>query len=100
MSRPFSRIIAISIRGVRWRRLPRSVEEVSRLLAFCNEHVSASCPTAETPGYCGGATPDESGTQLVVSLKRLESNPRVDALNYSITAEAGCLLARRAARRG
>jgi FAD/FMN-containing dehydrogenase len=72
--------------------LPRSVEDVSRLLAFCNERRTAVVPHGGNTSYCGGATPDESGEQLVVSLKRLNAIREVDGLNYSITAEAGCLL--------
>ena len=72
---------------------PRSVEEVSKILAFCNEHRIAVVPHGGNTSYCGGATPDESGTQLVLSLKRLDAVREVDALNYSLTAEAGCVLA-------
>ena len=69
------------------------MHEVSRVLAFCNEHRIAVVPHGGNTSYCGGATPDESGTQLVVALKRLDAIREADALNYSITAEAGCLLA-------
>jgi FAD/FMN-containing dehydrogenase len=72
--------------------LPRSVADVSRLLAFCNERRVAVVPHGGNTSYCGGATPDESGEQLVVSLRRLNAIREVDGLNYSITAEAGCLL--------
>ena len=72
---------------------PRSVDEVSRLLAFCNEQRIGVVPQGGNTGYCGGATPDESGTQLVVSLKKLDRIREIDALEYSITAEAGCVLA-------
>jgi D-lactate dehydrogenase (cytochrome) len=74
--------------------LPRNVEQVSKLLAFCNERRIAVVPHAGNTSYCGGATPDESGTQLVVSLRRLDAVREVDALNYSMTVEAGCVLAK------
>ncbi len=72
---------------------PRSVDEVSRLLAFCNEQRIGVVPQGGNTGYCGGATPDESGNQLVVSLKKLDRIREIDALEYSLTAEAGCVLA-------
>jgi FAD/FMN-containing dehydrogenase len=50
-------------------------------------------PHGGNTGYCGGATPDESGRQLVLSLRRLNRIRSVDASNYSLTAEAGCVLA-------
>lgn len=73
--------------------LPRSVEQISRLLAFCNERRIGVVPHGGNTSYCGGATPDESGTQLILSLKRLNAIRETDALNYSIVVEAGCLLA-------
>ncbi len=72
--------------------LPRSVEQVARLLAWCNEERIGVVPQGGNTGYCGGATPDESGTQIVLSLRRLARIRGVDALNYSLLAEAGCTL--------
>ena len=74
--------------------LPRSVDEVSRILGFCNERRIGVVPQAGNTGYCGGATPDESGSQLVLSLRRMDAVRAIDALNYSMTVEAGCILAR------
>jgi FAD/FMN-containing dehydrogenase len=72
--------------------LPRTVGEVSRLLSWCNAARVGVVPHGGNTSYCGGATPDESGTQLVLSLKRLNRIRSVDAANYSLTAEAGCVL--------
>jgi len=73
--------------------LPRTVEQISRLLAACNEQRIGVVPHGGNTGYCGGATPDESGSQIVLSLKRLNRVRSVDPLNYSLVAEAGCVLA-------
>jgi FAD/FMN-containing dehydrogenase len=73
--------------------LPRSVEQVARALQYCNEHRIGVVPHGGNTGYCGGATPDESGSQVVVSLRRLNRIRSVDPLNYSLVAEAGCILA-------
>jgi D-lactate dehydrogenase (cytochrome) len=73
--------------------LPRSVAEVTELLAYCNEHAVGVVPQGGNTSYCGGATPDESGRQIVVSLSRLSRIRQLDPLNYSIVAEAGCVLA-------
>lgn len=72
---------------------PHTAEEVTRLLSFCSERRIGVVPQGGNTGYCGGATPDESGTQIVVSLARLNRIRRVDPLNYSLTVEAGCILA-------
>jgi len=73
--------------------LPRSVEQISQLLAACNEHRVGVVPHGGNTSYCGGATPDESGTQVVLSLRRLNRIRSLDPLNYSLVAEAGCVLA-------
>jgi D-lactate dehydrogenase (cytochrome) len=73
--------------------LPRTVAEVTELLAFCNEHHIGVVPQGGNTSYCGGATPDESGRQVVVSLSRLSRIRSLDPLNYSLVAEAGCVLA-------
>jgi FAD/FMN-containing dehydrogenase len=72
---------------------PRSVEQVAKTLAFCNAHRIAVVPQGGNTGYCGGATPDGSGSQVIVSLRRLNRVRNVEPLNYSLTCEAGCLLA-------
>ncbi|MCW5571238.1 MAG: FAD-binding oxidoreductase, partial [Steroidobacteraceae bacterium] len=72
---------------------PGSVEEVAQLLAFCNGTRIGVVPQGGNTGYCGGATPDESGRQVVLSLARLAHVRRIDPANYSLVAEAGCILA-------
>ena len=73
--------------------LPRSTAEVSQLLALCNALRIGVVPQGGNTGYCGAATPDDSGTQLVLSLRRMRAVRRVDALNDSMVVEAGCVLA-------
>jgi len=73
--------------------LPGTVEQISRLLGYCDEHRIGVVPHGGNTSYCGGATPDESGQQLVLSLKRLNRIRSVDPLNFSVVAEAGCILA-------
>jgi D-lactate dehydrogenase (cytochrome) len=73
--------------------IPRSTEEVAKLLAFCNERRIGVVPHGGNTSYCGGATPDESGSQIVLSLRRLNRIRKVEPLNYSLVAESGCILA-------
>jgi FAD/FMN-containing dehydrogenase len=73
--------------------LPRDAEQVARLVGWCNQHRIGVVPQGGNTGYCGGATPDESGRQLLLSLRRLNRIRAVDADNFSVTAEAGCVLA-------
>ena len=73
--------------------LPRSVEQVARVVGWCNQQRLGLVPQGGNTGYCGGATPDESGRQLLLSLRRLNRIRAIDADNFSITAESGCVLA-------
>jgi FAD/FMN-containing dehydrogenase len=73
--------------------LPRTVEQISRLLSFCNDNRVGIVPQGGNTSYCGGATPDESGDNLVLSLRRLSRIRNVDARNWSMVVEAGCILA-------
>jgi FAD/FMN-containing dehydrogenase len=73
--------------------LPRTVAQVSQLLAWCDQARLGVVPHGGNTSYCGGATPDESGRQLVLSLQRLNRIRSLDAANYSLVAEAGCILA-------
>jgi len=73
--------------------MPRSVDEVAKILALCDRDEVAVVPHGGNTSYCGGATPDESGSQIVVSMRRLNRVRHIDAANYSMIVEAGCTLA-------
>ncbi|HEY6483286.1 MAG TPA: FAD-binding oxidoreductase [Steroidobacteraceae bacterium] len=73
--------------------LPHSVAQISHVLAYCNERRIGVVPQGGNTSYCGGATPDDSGRQLVLSLRRLNAIRRIDPLDFSMVAEAGCILA-------
>ncbi|HWX29385.1 MAG TPA: FAD-binding oxidoreductase [Steroidobacteraceae bacterium] len=73
--------------------LPRNVDEVAKILRICNRDEVAVVPHGGNTGYCGGATPDEAGAQIVLSMRRLNRVRHVDAADYSMVIEAGCTLA-------
>jgi FAD/FMN-containing dehydrogenase len=73
--------------------LPRSTTEVAAVLSICNEFAVGIVPHGGNTSYCGGATPDGSGRQIVLALRRMNRVREIDAANFSITAEAGCVLA-------
>jgi FAD/FMN-containing dehydrogenase len=72
---------------------PADTAAVARLLAFCNEHRIGVVPQGGNTSYCGGATPDASSSQVLLSLARLNRVRAMDQANYTMTAEAGCVLA-------
>jgi len=73
--------------------VPRSTEEVARVVRWCNQRRVALVPQGGNTGYCGGATPDETGQQLLLTLRRMNRIRALDTANFSMTAEAGCVLA-------
>src|SRR6185369_15065832 len=73
---------------------PADTAAVSRVVAFCNQHRIGVVPQGGNTGYCGGATPDASSSQILLSLARLDRVRALDATNYTMIAEAGCILAR------
>ncbi|HLQ85850.1 MAG TPA: FAD-binding oxidoreductase, partial [Salinisphaeraceae bacterium] len=71
---------------------PATTEQVSAIMRLCAEAGVAIVPQGGNTGYMGGATPDESGRQVIVSLARMNRVREVDAANYTLTVEAGCIL--------
>ncbi len=72
--------------------LPCNVDEIARILRICNREEVGVVPHGGNTSYCGGATPSEAGTQVVLSLRRLNRVREIDAANYSMVIEAGCTL--------
>src|SRR3982750_1831926 len=72
--------------------VPADTGAVSRTLAYCNEHRIGVVPQGGNTGYCGGATPDASSSQVLMSLARLDRVRTIDTANYTMIAEAGCVL--------
>jgi len=72
---------------------PADTAAVARVLAHCNEHRIGVVPQGGNTSYCGGATPDASSSQILLSLARLNHVRAIDTANYTMTAEAGCVLA-------
>ena len=72
---------------------PATTAEVSALMALCRTHRVPVVPQGGNTGLVGGATPDDSGRQLVLSTRRLNRVRSVDTDNNTITVEAGMRLA-------
>jgi FAD/FMN-containing dehydrogenase len=72
---------------------PDSTEQVSTIMRLCNEARVGVVPVGGNTGYCGGATPSDDGSQIVLSMARMRRIRAVDPLNYTMIAEAGCVLA-------
>ena len=73
--------------------LPDSTVEVASVVRICAEHRVGIVPHCGNTSYCGVATPDASGSQIVLALKRMRRIRKVEPLDYAITVESGCVLA-------
>jgi FAD/FMN-containing dehydrogenase len=71
---------------------PSNTDEVARIVKACLAAKVSLVPQGGNTGLVVGSTPDESGSQLVLSLQRLRAVREIDAANLTITVEAGCVL--------
>jgi FAD/FMN-containing dehydrogenase len=72
---------------------PGTTAQVAEVVRACVRRGIAIVPQGGNTGLCGGATPDASGNEILLSLTRLTRVRGVDADNATITVEAGVPLA-------
>ncbi len=72
---------------------PRTTEEVAAVVKLCARAGVAIVPQGGNTGLCGGGVPAESGAEIVLALGRMNTVRHMDAVNFTITVEAGCILA-------
>ncbi len=72
---------------------PASTAEVAAVVRACAEARTAIVPQGGNTGLCGAATPDTSGSQVVLNLSRMNRVRAIDTHNNTMTAEGGCVLA-------
>ncbi|TFW17491.1 FAD-binding oxidoreductase [Duganella callida] len=71
---------------------PGSAEEVAALVRACAEYRVTLVPQGGNTGLVLGSVPDLSGRQVLLSLARLNRIREVDAVNRTMTVDAGCIL--------
>ena len=71
---------------------PGSTEEVSQILAIANETRTAIIPQSGNTGLCGGQIPLDDGSEVLLSLDRMNRILDVDSADNTITVEAGAIL--------
>jgi FAD/FMN-containing dehydrogenase len=72
---------------------PASTSEVADVVKLCAEAGVPIVPQGGNTSLCGGSIPSESGDEILLSLSRMNRVRALDAANYTMTAEAGCILA-------
>ncbi len=71
---------------------PASTDEVAAVVRACAAHGAAIVPQGGNTGLSVGSVPDDSGTQVLLSLRRMDAVRAIDAANLTVTVEAGCVL--------
>lgn len=71
---------------------PASTTEVAAFVRLCARHGVPIVPQGGNSGMCGGATPDDSGGQVVLSLRRMNAIRALDVEARKVTCDAGVVL--------
>ena len=71
---------------------PGSTAEVAAVVKACAAAGTAIVPQGGNTGLVVGGVPDDSGTQVLLSLTRLNRVRAIDGANLTMTVDAGCVL--------
>jgi len=71
---------------------PGSTAEVAAVVRACAAAGASIVPQGGNTGLVVGGVPDHSGTQVVLSLQRMNAIRAIDSANLTLTVEAGCIL--------
>jgi glycolate oxidase len=68
---------------------PSTVDAVSKVMAYCNQHYIPVTPRGAGTGLSGGALPVHAG--VVLDMKRFDKILHVDKRNFQVTVEPGVI---------
>src|SRR5690606_31704208 len=71
---------------------PGTADEVAAVVRLCAQAGLPVIPQGGNTELCGGATPDDSGRAVILSLQRLNQIRSIDSDNDTMEVEAGCIL--------
>ncbi len=71
---------------------PAGTAEVAAVVRACAARGASIVPQGGNTGLAVGGVPDGSGTQVVLSLRRMDAVRAIDGANLTLTVEAGCIL--------
>lgn len=71
---------------------PKSSAQVAKIMQLCCHWNISVVPQGGNTGYCGGATPDTSGKQLLLCLGQLNKVRSIDVEGFTIIVDAGVTL--------
>lgn len=68
---------------------PKTVEQISQIVQYCNQHKIPITPRAGGTGQMGGALPIHAG--VIISIEKLNKILDIDTQNFQATVEAGVI---------
>ena len=71
---------------------PANTRELVSLVQLCAAHGVPIVPQGGNSGMSGGATPDETGNALLLSMRRMNAIREIDVETRRVTCEAGVVL--------
>ncbi|MEO0392813.1 MAG: FAD-binding oxidoreductase [Pseudomonadota bacterium] len=71
---------------------PATTAEVAEVVQFCQAHGLAMVPQGGNTSLVGGSVPVDGSRTVVISLDRMAAVREVDAVNNTLTVDAGCIL--------
>ena len=71
---------------------PASTDEASRFVKLCSAHGIPIVPQGGNSGMSGGATPDDGGESVILSLRRMNTIRELDVAAQQVTCDAGVVL--------
>ncbi|MEH6715278.1 FAD-binding oxidoreductase [Parasphingorhabdus flavimaris] len=71
---------------------PGSTQETAEILKIANENSVAIVPQGGNSGMVGGATPDDSGQSILLSLRRMNRIRAIESGDQLVLCEAGVIL--------
>ena len=71
---------------------PANTQQVADVVKACAQAGVSIVPQGGNTGLVVGSIPDDTGTQVLLSLQRMHAVRAIDTDNLTITVEAGCVL--------
>lgn len=68
---------------------PKTVEQISQIVQYCNQHKIPITPRAGGTGQMGGALPIHAG--VIISIEKLNKILDIDTQNFQATVETGVI---------
>jgi FAD/FMN-containing dehydrogenase len=71
---------------------PASTDAVARIVTICSQTRTAIVPQGGNTGLVGGQIPNPDGSEILLSLARMNAVRSIDVTAGTMTVEAGCIL--------